>query len=201
MSDKKFMVIRGARIEQQMEREGLLDEASTYQDLERRTIAGFPNTTKRQHVVQPLQVTRTEFVPFVPTGNLRCDATVVSNNPEQPTPGPITYYPQIMFSGIEFQDENTPENVTLKTTSNKDVNVVPISLSDNTVKVRCTCLDFYHRFAEYNFGDDSLYGKKPPPYQRKTTTRPDANPTKTPGVCKHVMKTILALRDAGLIKR
>lgn len=195
------MVIRGARIQQQMEREGILDEASTYQELERKTIAGFPNTRKRQHVVSPIQITQMEFVPAVPSNVLQCNATAVSNNPEQDTPGPKTYYPQILFNGMTFEQESTPDNVTLKTANNKEVNVVPIQLSDLTCKVRCTCLDFYYRFAEYNYGDDSLLGKKPPPYQRKTTTRPDANPTKTPGICKHVMAAILKLRDSGLIVR
>ena len=201
MDTQKYMLIRGARIIQQMEREGLLDEASTYQSLEQRTVAGFPNTTKRQYAVQPVQIVRMEFVPFVPTGNLRCDAVARSNNPEQRTPGGKTYNPQVLFNDVEYQEEDSNENVTIKVVGGNELFVVPIDLSQNTCKVRCDCLDFYHRFAEYNFSDDSLYGSKPPAYQRKTTTRPDANPTKTPGICKHVMKTILSLRDSGLIKR
>lgn len=193
MGSEKQMIIRGARIIQQMVREGILDEASTYQNLERRTVAGFPNTTKRQFAVQPIQIVRMEFIPYVPTGNLRCDAIARS--------GEKTYEPQILFNNVEYQDEDTPQNVTFKASTGDELNILPIDLSQNTCKVRCTCLDFYHRFSEYNYSDDSLYGGKMPTYQRKTTTRPDANPNRTPGICKHIMKTILALREAGMIRR
>lgn len=190
MAKQKYMLIRGARIIQQIEQ---LEEASTYSDLERSTIQGFPNTTKRQHAVTPIQIVRTEFVPFIPTGNLRCDAVARS--------GPNTYHPQVLFDEVEYQDDDTPENVTVQSSNGKPIHIVPIDLSTNTCKVRCDCLDFYHRFAQYNFDADSLYGNKPPTYQRKTNTRADVNPTRTPGVCKHVMKTILGLRDAGMLKR
>ena len=187
MSEQKYMLIRGPRIIQQ------IDEDSTYSDLERGTVQGFPNTTKRQHVVQPVQIVRMEFVPFIPTGNLRVDATARS--------GPKTYKPQALFNEVEYQDEDTNDNVTVQSSNGEPIHIVPIDLSQNTVKVRCDCLDFYYRFSQWNFNDDSLYGNKPPTYQRKTADRPDVNPTQVPGICKHVMKTILGLRDAGMLKR
>ena len=55
------------------------------------------------------------------------------------------------------------------------------------VKVSCNCKDFRWRFAYYNSGDDSLYGNPPDPYVSQTD-RPPANPSKTPGVCKHLIK-------------
>lgn len=55
------------------------------------------------------------------------------------------------------------------------------------VKVNCTCEDFRWRFASFNFKDDSLFGNPPPAYASKTD-RPPVNPSKTPGVCKHLLK-------------
>ena len=93
------------------------------------------------------------------------------------------------------------QGVTFKATTGEEYTITPINLNDNVVRVRCDCLDFYYRFAPWNFSNDDIYGPKPKPYVRRTNTHPPANPTKSPGVCKHVMKLTQAMQEAGLVKR
>lgn len=100
------------------------------------------------------------------------------------------HYDQVfMFNKIVLDEEDTPENMTVKTTDGKDIHVNYRGLANSDVKVRCTCLDFYWRFAVYNFNKKALYGDRPPPYIKKTS-RPPVNPMQKPGVCKHIYKLL-----------
>lgn len=180
--------IRGSRLLQKI---SLVE--TTYTDLEQETVSTFPDTDKRQNIVNRVNVSSIQFTAFEANNNLLITARTSS--------GQQQYKTQVLFTQVEYQDEDTPDNVTIKTTSNQDFNVVPIDLSEKNCKVKCNCLDFYHRFSQFNYTDDSLYGTKPPTYRRKTDTRPSANPEQTPGLCKHIMKVVLELRDAGMIVR
>ena len=188
MDTKDFKFLRGARLSQWADEQ--LDEV-TLADLERDTVTGFPNTTKRQHATDPVQIVQMNLTPARPTGDLLCDCAAKS--------GPKTYDTKILFLEVNYEDEDTPTNVTFTATDGDAYNITPISLSESNVKVRCDCLDFRWRFSVWNDNQDALYGNPPPPYRRKTDTRPPANPNRTPGVCKHVIKTVKALRQAGLI--
>lgn len=57
--------------------------------------------------------------------------------------------------------------------------------------------DFYWRFNYYDHIDHSLYGRKRKKYEGQGLWV--ANPKEMPGMCKHLMKMAMALRDAGLI--
>jgi hypothetical protein len=72
--------------------------------------------------------------------------------------------------------------------------------SQTQAKVKCNCLDFYYRFSVWNHGKNSLEGDPPPPYVRKTDYMPPVNPTKTPGLCKHIMKVMEFLRGENIIR-
>lgn len=196
MDISKFKLIRGARILQQIEEETALSERSSYQDLERRTITAFPRTRKRQHATHPVQIVRTDFTPYIGTRNL-----LVRGQAKSGTYNNVFYKPMLFFNEIQFEDEDTPQNVSFKVSGNEDYHMQPIDLSDNIVRVRCDCLDFYFRFSPWDFSNDDLFGPKPKPYVRKTNTYPPVNPTRSPGICKHIMKLVLTLRDARMLKR
>lgn len=196
MDTSKFLIIRGPRILQALIEEDQLEERSSYQGLERSTIAAFPKTRKRQHVVHPVQIMQTEFTPYIGTRNL-----LVRGRAKSGTYNNVYYKPMLFFNEIQFEEEDTPQNVSIKASDGNDHFMQPIDLSDNIVRVRCDCLDFYHRFAPWDFSNDDLYGPKAKPYVRKTNTHPPANPTRSPGVCKHVMKLVLTLRNARMLKR
>lgn len=184
MNNHKFLNIPGAEIK-------VLTEESTLKDLEQGTITGFPFTTKRQHAVDPVQVSQIKYTPFKQNQNLKISAVVRS--------GGKIYDTDILFDDVVFEDEDAETNITFTGSDNEQYHAQPISLKDHEVKVKCSCLDFHYRFAIWNFNDDSLYGNPPPPYRRKTTTRPPVNPTQTPGVCKHILKLMKALQRSQLV--
>lgn len=176
-------LIRGPRIIQQL-------EETTYADLERETLHFIPRTKKRQFAVTPVQIQNIELVPFNQSGALEARATANSNG--------NTYQPIILFQGVEFQDEDTPENVTFTGTDGQEYHILPIQLRTTNVKVRCTCLDFRWRFSVQDQKADALYGEGPGLYQ-KVSNRPPNNPRNVPGICKHLMKLVVELRNSHLV--
>lgn len=189
MDTKKLKFLRGARLLQWSEDEQL--EEVTLNDLERDTVFGFPNTKKRQHATDPVQITQMNLTPAKPTGDLICDAVAKS--------GAKTYDPKILFLEVQYEDEDTQSNVTFTASDGDAYNIVPISLSESNVKVTCNCLDFYYRFNNTNANKDALYGPLRPPYKTKPgSNRPPANPENVSGICKHLVKLVQSLRQAGL---
>lgn len=58
-------------------------------------------------------------------------------------------------------------------------------------------MDFSYRFNYYNYLDGSLYGSKRKKYESQGGA--PANPMEMQGMCKHIIKTMDALRDAEVI--
>jgi hypothetical protein len=194
MSDSSHWLIRGARIEQQLEREIVQLEERSYQDLEVKTKNFAPpaSPTARQNAVGPIQVQKLQLIPARQSGSLEVKALVSSKNSK--------YNPSLQFDKVIFDDSDQSDNTSFKGVDGQEYHIVPIPLAQSNVKVQCNCLDFYYRFAQYNSRDGSLLGQPPPPYQRKTMTRPPANIQKTPGVCKHIMKAIVALKGVDIVR-
>lgn len=192
----EMAIIRGTEMVSllsQIISEEILDETS-YNELERLTLAFDPSSKKRQHAIDTVQITQLKIVPYVGTKSIFIKALVRN------TDGGHKYDSQVFFSGVNFDKEDNDTNVSFTASDGKIYHIKPIRLSENNIRVRCNCLDFRHRFAYYNFNDGSLWGRKFPPYHRKTDTRPPVNKNKTPGVCKHLIKTIMALKEAGLVR-
>lgn len=185
MDIKNFKFQRGSRI-----LEAIALEEATLPELEKNIVFGFPETKKRQHATDSVSIRQLKLTPYKNTTDLLSTAQANSEG--------NTYDPKILFLRVEYEDEDNNENVTFTASDGDSYNMRPISLKKSNVKVSCTCMDFYWRFAVHNNNADSLYGDVPPPYQKKTD-RPPVNPKKVPGICKHLIKTIKSLRDAGLI--
>lgn len=140
-----------------------------------------------------VQVVRTIFLPSVDNDTLEVRAT--TNTKQQ------RYRTSMMFDEIEYVDEPSNTAVEIMGTDGRKYYLKRIPLNNVDVKVKCTCLDFYYRFAVWNSGDESLIGKPPPPYIRKPgSTRPRVNPSKVPGVCKHIIKLTDKLIGQRLFK-
>jgi hypothetical protein len=182
----EHQVVRGARILQQ------LDEASTAPKLRQNITTAFPDTTKRQNATSEVAISNMVYIPYIGTKMLHIKAVASSNSHQ--------YQVSMQFTNVVFDGADTEENVTFTASDNTEAHIQPIDLANNNVKVRCTCLDFYHRFANYNSQDKSLVGRAPPVYVRKTTTRPPVNPTRVPGMCKHLLKLVDDLRNTGMVK-
>lgn len=185
----ELRVIRGERFLQAFD---LLYEDISYGKLRQEIVRGFPNTTKRQHVARQVQIKSITYVP-IDNGlqvNSTCDAGSESG----------TYDQTIVFNNVEYQPTSTSDNVTFTGTDGQEYNINQIFYRGNRVKVRCTCLDFYYRFANQDAGQDALHGALPLPYHKKTNNRPPVNPLNVPGICKHLIKVANTLRARNIVR-
>lgn len=177
----QFITIAGFRVHRQ-----LLSERSTHDELFTNIETAFPDTKKRQHATNPIRITNLRLIPYIGLNMLDVRATALSDGNQYPV--------HIQFLNVSFEGD-----AVFTTTDGSEQSIAPIVLSEKHLKVRCTCLDFYFRFSAYNAQDNSLVGRPFKPYVRKTDTHPPANPLQLPGVCKHVIKTILTLESMGII--
>lgn len=178
-------VIRGQRLIEWMD----LEEDSTYQQLDTNIRRAWPETRGRQNATGPVAINQLEYIPYIQNGELHVNAVAVSSGNQ--------YQPTVAFRNVQFQEQDGSA-ITFRAADNNEYHITPIQLSGSNVRVRCTCLDFYYRFAAWNAGDNSLAGRPAPPYNA-TGQRPPVNPTRTPGVCKHIIKVVERLRQARIV--
>lgn len=153
------------------------------------TLANFLSNRKQSST--KVQIARTIFIPSVDDETLEVRAT--TNSKEQ------KYRTSMLFDEIEWVDEPGAKVATIIGSDNTEYYLTRIPLNNVDVMVKCTCLDFYYRFAVWNHKDQSLIGKPPPPYI-KTTDRPPVNPKRVPGVCKHLIKLLDTLMSKRLFR-
>jgi hypothetical protein len=193
--DEKHMVLRGARVLQQLadqeQKKSQIDEVSTVPDLDQNIRTAFPHTKKRQHVVHEVTIANVEYIPYIGMKMLHVRSTSMSNS--------HAYSQSMQFLRVEFENAESDTAATFQASDGSDYHIVPVDLTNHNVKVRCNCLDFHFRFANYNSSDKSLVGRPPPPYQRKTQNRPSVNPDQVPGMCKHLLKLVETLQANGVI--
>lgn len=180
----KLRLIRGARILKQL-------VETSYAELEQNTKNFAPASTKRQFAVNQLRVEKLELKPSRESRVLVVKTLVNSEGRR--------YQPTIQFEDVIYEDSDQGDNVTFTGADREEYHILPVNLQKHNVKVHCTCLDFYYRFATHNSKDGSLLGTPPPPYQKKTD-RPPVNLNQTPGVCKHLIRTVEELKRVGMIK-
>lgn len=172
--------------------EWLIAEASTLADLENSTIRSFPATKARHNAVNG--VSPVDGFVFTPIPERR--ELVVDTKTRSMRNGTI-HVQRIIFHDVDYVPEDTANAVQIPDTK---YFILPIPMNAKTVQVACDCLDFRFRFAPFNHADGSLAGEPPPPYERVPgSTRPPANPYKTPGMCKHLMKIAQLLQSAGIV--
>jgi len=182
--NQPYYFMRGARILVQ------LDEMSTQADLRNNIETSFPTTKKRQHATNEVTIQGVEYIPYVGTKMLHVRSTATSNG--------HTYNQAIQFLNTTFGDGLY--SVTIQSRDGQTHQLHPISLTNQNVKVRCNCLDFYYRFAQHNHQDKSIVGRAPIPYQRKTQDHPEVNPDHVPGMCKHLLKVVEKMRNDGIVQ-
>jgi hypothetical protein len=181
---EQLWTIRGERIVNQ------LNEVSTVSDLEDNIEREFPTTKKRQHATGEVTVQAIEYIPYLGMKMLHIRSNTVSNgNP---------YKQAIQLTKVPFSSQSGSGVITLQAADGTEFHAAPINLAMHNAKVRCNCMDFHYRFANYNAQDKSLVGKPPPPYVKKTN-RPPVNPNQVPGLCKHLLKVVQQVQATGLI--
>ena len=174
--------------------EVLLIEA-TLQDLERDIVRGFPRTKKRQYATGPIRILKKQYTAFRPTNNLLVSASAF--NPETN----MTYFPEIFFEDIQYEDEDTNDNVTFVGVDGDRYHIQPPGYRNNNARVRCSCLDFHWRFARTNAKKGALFGELPSIelFRRKTDYYPSVNPSKVIGVCKHLLSLSRELEEDNMV--
>jgi len=191
------MLIRGQRVLDQLTTLDIIAEQSTYNQLKTNVDNFTPQGSdrgdgskrfKRQHATVTLK--NLTFRAAYGVKALEVMATAVGG--EKP------YQPKIIFNRVDFDDEDTQDNITVPAEAG-DIHFQQLNLSEKTMRVRCDCADFYWRFAAYNAKDKSLDGRSPKPYQAKTNRGP-VNPQQVPGMCKHLLKIIEVLKDNGAVR-
>lgn len=166
----------------------LILETSTVGQLTSNTDVFFDAPRKQN--ASKVQLSNIQFIPAVADGVLIVKAETRSTDK--------TYETSIQFDNVLYVDAGTQYSIPVETV-NGTLHIMPLRANRNDVKVRCTCLDFYWRFALYNAKDKSLIGKQPEPYVKKTD-RPPVNPDQVPGVCKHIIKLADHLKLSKVLK-
>lgn len=160
----------------------------SFQTMYNNTLSRF--STDRKNSSQRVQLTTTMYVPSVDNQSLEIRAKTRTDA--------ANYDSIIYLEGVEYVDAQTPNAVSFVSPDNSEYFILPISRNSNT-KVNCTCLDFYYSFAVWNDNKNSLFGDAPDPYIKKTHRIPK-NPTKSAGLCKHLLKFFDSLIREKIIK-
>lgn len=161
-------------------------------DLQASTVRAFPDTQKRQNISNQVHVVEVVFVPYTHGNELYVKG-------KTKTDGPTVYNSLLVFKDVVYDEGDTAGNITFVGADNQQYSVQPLTRND--VQVRCSCLDFYYRFAYFNFNSNALFGTKPPPYAKVPgSTRGPANPQRLPGLCKHLVKIGEDLHRQGFLR-
>jgi hypothetical protein len=164
---------------------------SSLSELYKSTVLAFPTTTRRQHATNTIKITHLEWVPWIGMKTLFVKGLAQNEGKE--------YSPIILFKKVNYLSESVKNAKTLIDNVGKKHIIEQLSFEDQDVLVRCPCKDFFYRFNYYNHIDKSLYGHKRKKYE--ALYRPgSANPEKSEGLCKHILKLVKALTESGIIK-
>lgn len=169
----------------------LLALESTSSELYQSTVDAFPRTRLRQHATGTVKIVRLEWSPYLGVKTLFISG--LAQNTEKGT----EYRPLVVFKGVKYKQPGVPGVVEITASDEKQYAFEQLNYENNGVLVRCDCPDFRWRFNYYDWMDRSLFGNKRKNYEGQGG--PPANPTESPGMCKHVMKLMSALREAGAV--
>ena len=158
------------------------------QEIER----GFPDTKKRQHATNEVQVLTLQYTPIIKNNVLRLISTTSSDNGN-------THSQVIDIKGMNFQPPNSGNTVKITDSKGTEHSITPAKLNTSNVGVFCDCEDYQMRFANLNIKNNCHIGPPPQRYVRKTTTRPPVNPMNVPGMCKHIIRITDDLKRQGIL--
>lgn len=152
---------------------------------------------KRSDKSSDVNITNTMFIPHINENTLRVESETQTTNGK--------YTSTILFENVVFRDEGDESMSKVMSPDGTEYYFKPINRKRSDVKVSCTCLDFYWRFASFNQRDNALASDPPKPYVKKTD-RPPVNPSKVSGVCKHLIRMVEELEkdnvfDAGWFQK
>lgn len=162
---------------------------SSFHDLYIGAVEAFPKTSRRQYSTHTVRVERVEWVPFRGLGTLFVKGLCLNEGRKNEC--------VVVFKGVSYRDKEGGGSVSVASSAGAAVHVMPLSLEESEVLVRCSCADFRWRFAHWNREDQSLFGR--PPRKYEALMRPgSSNPEGRAGACKHLMKMAKILGESGV---
>jgi hypothetical protein len=165
-----------------------INEASASQ-LRNGSVKAFPKTTKRQHSTHPIKIVEFKLSATPRTKTMNVSA-LAKNEAKR-----SQYKVSAVFEGVIFSPTKKPGFVSVEGTNY--FMKLP-SLDKTDVRVSCGCDDFKWKFRHWNYVVDATLGPDRKKYE--ALYRPDsANPTHTPGLCKHLMKFFENMRHSNLL--
>lgn len=167
---------------------------TSFAGLHQSAVNAFPNTQRRQHVTGTVQINDVRATPYLGVRTLlvRCEA-------DNRAGGGGVYRPVIMFRNVVYHQGPGPGIVEIVAADNgQTVYATPPTRTGNDVLLRCNCNDEFWRFRHYNWEDGSLQGPNRNPYVATGAGDP-ANPTQSPGMCKHLMRMYETLAQMGMV--
>lgn len=168
-----------------------LNEDSTMHQLKSTVNVFFD--TGRQSRAKRVQVPNMELVPSLNDNTLIAKADTATENGK--------YETVVLVDKVQYVQPNARHAINFTGIDGAEYWILPLKSNRNYVKVRCSCLDFYYRFAIWNHKNGSLLGDPPPPYVRKPgSNRAPVNPDKVDGVCKHIMGLADRMRADNIMK-
>ena len=157
---------------------------SSAEELYQSAVKAFPKTTLRQHAVQPIVIRELRWTPFVGVRTLFIKGLAQNEDRE--------YGTTILFKDVNYSGNQ----VKITASDGLEYRFDKLSKENTDILVRCNCPDFFWRGNYANHLDGSLYGRKRKKYE--SHGGPPANPTNAPMMCKHLMKTIKVIGEAGV---
>lgn len=163
---------------------------SSLNDLYQSAVAAFPYTTKRQYAIDPIVITNLNWVPFLGMKTLFIKGLAQSEGKE--------YGPTIVFKKVTYHDQQGVGKVSFTASNGQDYIIEQLDISDQDVLLRCNCGDYRWRWVHFNHLDKSNQGRDRKKYEALYNPG-SANPTESIGMCKHLMKMSLALKESGIL--
>lgn len=164
---------------------------TTLSDLYNNTIKAFPTSLKRQNSIDEVVIEHLDWVAFKGMRTLFVKGLAKRGESKNEC--------IILFKNVIYSEEQEKGFLDIKTSNGETVFVKPLSYDSNDVLVRCSCKDFYWRMTHFNKIDGSLYGRDRAKYEAVKNPE-SSNPSKLPGLCKHLIKMSKTLSQASLIK-
>lgn len=147
----------------------------TAQDLVTGTLKVLPDAVMKGRSAPGMKILNIKKTVYKGTGLIKFSSTVSSQQ------DPTIYKTQVDFSGLKNADTDRPD------------------AGINKCQVRCSCPSFYFYFGYWDKQNGALSGPSQTPYVRKTQNVPERNPKHIPGVCKHLMRMLLVMKNERII--
>jgi hypothetical protein len=169
----------------------ILNESNLTQ-LYNSSVVAFPNTKKRQHVVDDINLNGLSWLPYKGVKTLYVKGHTQNINNDH------RHDPIILFKKVIYHDNKGDNIIKLNDKNGKSFFINQLN-DTNDVVIRCPCEDFKWRFNYTDNIDKSLYGRVRRKYNASNEPG-SSNPKMMPGVCKHIMQMMKTMRQLGILK-